>query len=406
VPEFTDEGGHVSLHTERADGGAAEDWRADYLVGCDGATSMVRRALGVRYQGPEPLKHALFGGRMVATHLRAPTLYPEMLGHRRAWQYWVVNPELQICLVTLNGADEFLLHVAMPDPDRPPDDATIARLVQRAAGADIPVDIISQRAWTAGRAFVAERFAAGRVLLAGDAVHIFTPTGGFGMNTGLDDAANLAWKLWAMLDGWGGAALLDSYERERQPIALRNTGAARALAKSVGDIKIPPAIEEAGDAGDAARQAAARLLSTFGEEFASIGVQLGARYDGSPIIVADGTPPPADDFARYTPSSIPGGRAPHVWLDPGRGPGSSLFDRLGRGFTLLRLGPTPPSAASIEAAARAKGVPLTVLDVPDAAARDLYERDLALIRPDQHVAWRGNAPPEDAAGLMATVTGR
>jgi 2-polyprenyl-6-methoxyphenol hydroxylase-like FAD-dependent oxidoreductase len=406
VTGFTDDGDGVSLRAEREDGNGAESWRAAYLVGCDGGSSLVRRALGYRYQGPEQLTGGLFGGRMVATHLRAPTLYPLMLGHRRAWQYWGVNPELTICLVTLNGADEFLLHVNAPDPDRPPEDAAIARLVQRAAGADIPVEIIGHRAWTAGRAFVAEHFGAGRVLLAGDAVHIFTPTGGFGMNTGIDDAANLAWKLWARLAGWGGAGLLATYEAERRPIALRNTAAARAIAQSVNDLRVPPEIEAAGAAGDRARQAAAPGFAIFAEEFASIGVQLGARYDGSPSILSDGATPPADDVARYEPSSVPGGRAPHVWLDDGRGLGSSLFDRLGLGFTLLRLGPTPPDTASLEAAARTHGMPLTVLDVPLSAARDLYQRDLALIRPDHHVAWRGNRVPEDASTQMARVTGQ
>ena len=145
-------------------------------------------------------------------------------------------------------------------------------------------------------------------------------------------------------------------------------------------------------------------ISTFGEEFASIGVQLGARYDGSPIIVPDGAPP-ADDYVRYTPSSVPGGRMPHFWLDNGRGYGSSLFDQLGFCFTLLRLGGKAPDCSAIERAARARNVPFEVFDVPHADARDLYQRDLVLVRPDQYVAWRGNALPPDPDRLLAQIVG-
>jgi hypothetical protein len=207
-----------------------------------------------------------------------------------------------------------------------------------------------------------------------------------------------------MVQGWGGPRLLDSYETERKPIAIRNTNAARSFAKNVGDVPVPPEMEHASPAGDAARAQVGAFLATFGEEFASIGVQLGARYDGSPIVCADG-PPPKDTLTDYVPSSVPGGRAPHVWMDEGRGPGSSLFDRLGTGFTLLRLGPKASDGAAIIEAAKKRNVPLTVLDVPDAEARDLYACDLCLIRPDQHVAWRGDALRE-ADKVIDRVIGR
>jgi len=145
-------------------------------------------------------------------------------------------------------------------------------------------------------------------------------------------------------------------------------------------------------------------FNSLGEEFASIGVQLGARYDGSPIIAADGAPPP-DELDRYIPSGVPGGRAPHYWLGPGRNYGDSLFDQFGRGFTLLRLGGSATNTNSIEAAARKRGTPLKMVDLPAADARDLYGRDLALIRPDQYVAWRGNAPPADPDRLFEHLVG-
>ena len=253
-------------------------------------------------------------------------------------------------------------------------------------------------------ALVAEGFWDRRVLLAGDAVHLFTPTGGFGMNTGIDDVDNLAWKLAAMVQGWGGGRLLRSYEIERMPIALRNTEAARRLTANIGETDIDSAIEQDSPGGASARRAAGAMLAQFSEQFGSIGVQLGARYDGSPII-ADGGAPPADSLTAYTPTSVPGGRSPHLWIGEGRGRGSSLYDRLGRGFTLLRLGPRPPAASAIVDAAADLYMPLEVLDVADADARDLYDCDLALIRPDRYVAWRGNRPIADPQALLSQVSG-
>jgi 2-polyprenyl-6-methoxyphenol hydroxylase-like FAD-dependent oxidoreductase len=393
----------VSLHAERVSDGAWQTWRARYVAGCDGGQSLVRRTAGIRYEGEGSIDQDILGRRAAATHLRLPTLSRDILAGRHAWTYWAVNPELVMTLISLNGADEFFLLTSSVDPDQP-DPAVLTQLVQRAASSPIPVEVLGHRPWTPGVALVAERFAIGRVLLAGDAAHLFTPTGGFGMNTGLDDAANLAWKLAAMVEGWGGPGLVQSYELERRPIALRNTAAARQLNKNLGNIELPDALEERSEAGGEARRRVGALLSTFGEQFASIGVQLGARYDDSPIVASDGVPPP-DSLTTYAPSSAPGGRAPHLWLDDWHGVGSSLFDRFGVGMTVLRLGARPADTAELMEAARERGIPLTTLDIDDPVARDLYERDLVLVRPDQHVAWRGNRLPEDPDDLLARATG-
>jgi hypothetical protein len=277
-------------------------------------------------------------------------------------------------------------------------------VIRRGVGADLPIQILGHWPWTAGVALVAERFTAGRVVLAGDAAHLFTPTGGFGMNTGMDDASNLSWKLAALVRGWGGAGLLQSYEIERKPIAERNTTAARELTKQLARMPDIAAIEEDSPRGEATRREVRAYTATMSEEYASIGVQLGARYDGSPIVAADGAPP-GDDYVNYAPSGVPGGRAPHVWMNAGRGYGDSLFDRLGPGFSLLRLGGTAVDGAAIARAARARGVPLGILDVPLPAARDLYGADLALVRPDQYLGWRGNRPPADPDRLLAQLVG-
>ncbi len=403
VTEYLENASGITLTAIRGADGAPECWRAQYLVGCDGGRSLVRRQLGISYHGEPGIEQRYLGGRMFSSYVRAPELYRDLLRTRRAWQYWAVNPEIRSLLITVNGSDEFLLRTQARVPDQPPEDAAVADIMRRCVGSDTRLEIIGHEPWTAGMALVAENFGRGRVWLAGDSVHLFTPTGGFGMNTGIDDAANLAWKLAAVIQGWGGPTLLDSYEIERKPIAVRNTGAARQLTVNIGETNVDAAIEEDSPAGEAARRAAGEMLAGFGEQFASLGVQLGARYDGSPIIAEDGAPP-ADDFINYEPSTVPGGRAPHVWLDETRGTGSSLFDRLGDGFTLLNLGKDTRVTTLVNAAVAA-GIPLKLLDIENADARDLYGCDLALIRPDQHVGWRGDAEPADAERLVAHLVG-
>jgi 2-polyprenyl-6-methoxyphenol hydroxylase-like FAD-dependent oxidoreductase len=405
MTRFEDDNNGVTVEAEPAGGGPRETWQAQYLVGCDGGRSFVRRSLAFRYHGFAKLDVPHYGGRMVATHMRAPTLYRDHLKHRHGWQYWVVNPEIRATIISLAGDEEFLVFSkAAEDSDVPPDDAAISTMIRRAIGADVPLTMLDHRPWTAGIALVAERFIAGRVLLAGDAAHLFTPTGGFGMNTGMDDASNLSWKLAAVIHGWGGRNLLQSYEAERRPVAERNTMAGRELNKHLAGLAVPANLEDETAEGEAARRQVAMHLASMGEEFASIGVQLGARYDASPIIVADGAPPP-DDYVNYTPSSVPGGRTPHLWLDSGRKRGSSLYDRMGFGFALLRLGGQTEDTGAIETAARKRRVPLKVIDITHPDARDLYGRDLVLVRPDQYIAWRGNSPPADPDRLWDQITG-
>jgi 2-polyprenyl-6-methoxyphenol hydroxylase-like FAD-dependent oxidoreductase len=404
VTAFQEDEAGVTVEAESRDG-KRETWRAQYLAGCDGGRSFIRRSLALRYQGFSKLDSPHYGGRMNATFFRAPTLYRDHLEKRPGWNYWIVNPELRFVLITLNDPDDFLVFSKGSDEGLMPTDAEMADLIRRGIGADLPIKIHGHWPWTAGVALVAERFTAGRVALAGDAAHLFTPTGGFGMNTGMDDTSNLSWKLAALVQGWGGPGLLKSYETERRPIAERNTIAARELNKHLIAMPAPPEMEDDTPEGAAARRVVSAHLMTMGEEFASIGVQLGARYDGSPIIAANGAAAPPDDYVNYTPSSIPGGRMPHYWIGPGRGYGDSLFDRLGKGFNLIQVGSKAPDVSSLQAAARARNVPLTAITINSADARDLYGCDLALVRPDQYVAWRGNTAPADPDKLIAKVTG-
>ena len=396
---FEDRGDHVATEIEEIESGRVERVSCSFLVGCDGARGPVRQALGIRYSGRSSSKKAFYDGRMLSIFVRSDAI-AGAAGMANAWHYWTINSRGRTDFITLNGEGEYMV-LAEVDSDRAVSDLDVDGIVRNAIGADVEFEVVSVREWLAGLAVVADRYRRGRVFLAGDAVHLFTPSGGFGFNTGADDAANLAWKLAAVVQGWAPAALLDSYEIERRPIGIRNTRVSGAYAEKIAALAFADTIEDASPEGEKARADLREQLKVFKEEFASIGIVLGARYDGSPIVVSDGTVPPEDDPAVYVPSATPGGRAPHYWID-GK---ISLFDRLGPWFTLLRLGTDAPDTGALEDAADGLDIPLSVLEVNEAGIGELYERPLALVRPDQHVAWRGAAVPTNPETLLRTVTG-
>jgi 2-polyprenyl-6-methoxyphenol hydroxylase-like FAD-dependent oxidoreductase len=374
--------------------------RAAYAVGADGGSSPTRKALGYGYVGESGVVRDFMGGRMFAIHFRSAKLY-DAIPHPRAWMYWAVNNDRRAFMATINGHDQFNFHTQLkPGESEQISDAEAKAMFQKALAAPLDVEIIARSSWTAGYTLVAEKFQRGRVFLGGDAVHLFTPAGGLGYNTAVEDAINLAWKLAAVLKSWGGPALLDTYGIERQAIARRNTTYARGFADSLGLFVPPPELEDETLAGEAARKLTGDHFNHHARfEFNIPGITFGGRYDGSPIVVPDGTAPPPDTVNTYQPSACPGGRAPHLWLDDGR----SLYDALGFEFTLLTLGRTPEDATPFRAAAQALNIPLTIVTIPSEEARDLYGADLALVRPDQIVAWRGNFAADTAAVLRRVV---
>jgi len=403
VTAFTDHGDRVEIVAEPVTGGAPRVFTSRYLVAADGPRSIARKALGISFLGESGAVREYMGGPQHAIHFRSGDLLARIAG-AKAWQYISVNRDRRGVLLPLDGTQSFVFHAQLKSDEagREFSDDDARALFFAALGSECDMDLVERRSWIAGYTLVAERFGAGRVLLGGDAVHLFTPTGGLGYNTAVEDAVNLGWKLAALVHGWGGRDLLASYEAERKPVARRNTAFARGFADSVGLYQIPDTIEDATPEGEAARREAGRHLHNHARaEFDIPGVTFGARYDGSPLIVANGAYPPSDEANVYVPSSVPGGRAPHLWLDDGR----SLYDTLGFEFTLLRLGKRAADGERLAAAAAARGVPLAVVDIAEDRARDLYEADLALIRPDQIVAWRGNRLPDDPAALLTKVTG-
>ncbi|MET3441417.1 2-polyprenyl-6-methoxyphenol hydroxylase-like FAD-dependent oxidoreductase [Variovorax paradoxus] len=403
LERFSDEGGSVSATVRSSEGGPAQDVVAKFLIGADGARSLVRQQLGIEWGGVSGIQREFMGGKMFAIYLRAPR-FVDVLRHPKAWMYVAVNHERRAFMASVDGVSEYAFHAALR-PGEDADDWTEAdarRVFAQAVGADVPIEILSMGTWLAGHALVAQRFQQGRVFIAGDAAHLFTPTGGLGYNTAVEDAVNLGWKLASVIRGQAPLALLDSYEAERRPLAERNTGYARKFADSVGLFAAKPELEETSQRGDTERKLAGLHFDAHARlEFNIPGVTFGGRYDGSPIILGDGTVLPPDEPNAYTPTASPGGRPPHAWLDDGR----SLFDLFHAEWTLLALGPDAPATEAFEAAARDLEMDLRVVRLPQPSLRELYEAPLALIRPDQIVAWRG-AAADDAASVLSRVTAR
>jgi 2-polyprenyl-6-methoxyphenol hydroxylase-like FAD-dependent oxidoreductase len=378
----------VTVALEGADG--RESVAARWLVACDGGASTVRRALGIRMGGR---------GRMrsnVSFLFRAPGFLAAH-GKGLANLYFCLAPDAFGVFTAIDGRETWNYQHYWADPTRDTaQDAPLA-VVHRAMGKPFEAEILATTHWHHHQS-VAHRWRQGRVFLAGDAAHLFVPTGGVGMNTGIGDAIDLAWKLAAVEQGWGGAALLDSYEAERKPIAWRNSVISANNSDRIDMVmsETPADIATSATARAALR---ARIL-WMAKQFNSAGTHLGYRYADSPIVVPDGTPEPPDDPTQVTPSTWPGSRFPHAWMEDG----ASTLDLVDRaGFTLLRApGAAAPNLARALAAAR---VPLRERAVADAAALAAMQRPLVLLRPDGHVAWRGDDDVPDAAGIAARIRG-
>ncbi|MDP9901133.1 FAD-dependent oxidoreductase [Variovorax ginsengisoli] len=402
LERFADDGGSVSATVRPTEGAAAQKVRAQFLVGADGARSLVRRTLGIEWGGVTGIQREFMGGKMFAIYLRAPA-FLSLLPHAKAWMYVAVNHQRRAFMASVDGVSEYAFHAAI----RPGEDADswteedARRVFAEAVGVEIPIEILSMGTWLAGHALVAQKFQRGRVFIAGDAAHLFTPTGGLGYNTAVEDAVNLGWKLASVIQGRAPAALLDSYEAERKPLAERNTAYARRFADSVGLFSAKPELEDASAQGEAERERAARHFNEHARlEFNIPGVTFGGRYDASPVIVGDGATLPPDEPNAYTPTASPGGRPPHAWLDDG----SSLYDHFYSEWTLLTLGPEASDTSAFESAAKALSMDLRVVRMAQPSLRELYEAPLALIRPDQIVAWRGE-PAADAQSVLMRVIG-
>ena len=370
--------------------GPDETIRASYLVGCDGGSSTVRKQLGIQLQGEgniRKLRQALF---------HCEDLY-ESIPMGKGRHYHIAEGPLFPFIILQDSTRHWTLHAAAAT------DGEMAEIFRKALAMPIPFEMISVNEWTQ-HLLCAERYAQGRIFIAGDAAHLVIPTGGLGMNTGVGDATDLAWKLWAVLAGWGGPQLLASYESERRPIGLRNVKASRAA--MVGRLgwraAYSPCIRENTPEAQAVRAEMAKRFDTEQRKVTEIlGIEAGYRYVDSPIVWKESGEAPDPDSPEYIPTTWPGARLPHVWLEDG----TALHDHLGLGYTLLRLGNTGTNTSALEKLFVQLGAPLEVLAVGSERARELCGYDLLLVRPDLHIAWRGNNLPNDAHTIANVAAG-
>jgi 2-polyprenyl-6-methoxyphenol hydroxylase-like FAD-dependent oxidoreductase len=393
--EQTDD--EIRVRITDLDGNQASEIRASYLIACDGAASTIRKAAGISQRG-NPLL-----GYSVNIFFRCPDLLrATKMGE--AERYLFVGPEGTWGNITVvDGRNNWRLTVLGSKEKMDLDKFDPRAMVCRALGReDVHFDLIAVKPWRRSE-MIADSYRAGRVFLAGDAAHTMSPTGGFGMNTGIIDAVNLGWKLDAALQGWAGDALLDSYEIEQKPVARRNALASTqnyhlwiGLKEMCGRI-----LEDSSDGARLRSEVGRRLKEGLRQEWECLGVQLGFRYEDSPICVPDQTPSPPDDITEYIQTARPGSRAPHASLPNGR----STLDLFQGGFVLLRMGPDPLPVETIVAAADARMVPLSVIDISSAEIAALYGARLVLIRPDGHSAWRADQAPTDPSHLIDTVRG-
>ncbi|MCA8928718.1 MAG: FAD-dependent monooxygenase [Alphaproteobacteria bacterium] len=387
VEDVAQDAAGVTLTVRDRASDAVRQVRGRYLVGCDGGGSAVRRALGLAVEG----QHAVANRFMIHFRSRARAVLQRF---GIAWHY-------QSPRGTLIAQDDdavYTLHARFPDGT---DTAHVDPLptLFAALGTEIDAEILVANPWTP-HLLLAERYREGRVFLAGDAAHQYIPTGGYGMNTGIGDAIAIAWMLAGAVQGWGGPALLDAYDAERRPIGRINRDWSERHTGVRLDIASAYAAHPDADRDPAERQALANAIAAAGNlENEAFGLEFAYRYDASPLVAPllerePGPAPPAD--VRAIPAMAwPGMRAPHLFDDAGR----AIFDRLAvNGLTLLRFnGRGDP--APVRDAARRLGVPLHLVEVQSERARQVYGADLALIRPDQHLAWRGNEADGQALAI-------
>ena len=398
VTAFIQKADSVEAMAVDVDTGAQRRITARYLVGCDGGSSTVRKQIGAKLEGTAVIQ------RVQSTYIRAPQL-AQMIPGKPAWCYYSVNPRRCGTMFTIDNGQTWLVHNHL-DPDESDFDSVDRDWsIRQIIGVewDFDYEVISKEDWV-GRRLVANRFRDRNVFLAGDAAHLWVPYGGYGMNAGIADAINLSWLLAARLQGWGDDAILDAYEAERLPITEQvSRFAVEHAAKMVKARRaVPQNIEEDSPEGEAVRaEMGHKAYELNVQQFCCGGLNFGYYYSGSPILAQDPHElAPAYTMGAFTESTVPGCRAPHFWLADGR----SLYDAFGPAYTLLRFDPRT-KVSTLVAAAGEKRMPLAVLDIDAKRIPKAYRHKLLLCRSDQHVAWRGDSVPQDAAALVKLLRG-
>lgn len=389
--EFSQSDDGVSVRFEDSDG-QSKTLMAAYLVGCDGGSSPIRKQLGIKLRGEGgilELQQALFYCEELFERL------PHGNGPGQGRHYHRADAE-HTFLIMQDSTKHWSLHATVPDAE------AMKRKFEEIVGFPVDYELLSCAPWRQNL-LLADRYREGRVFLAGDSVHLVIPTGGLGMNTGVGDAFDLAWKLIGTLKGWGGPELLDSYEIERRQIGDRNVGASRYA--NVGRQKWRSiATDEIFDGTDAGELIKRQLIQVADSEQRKgnrmIGAELGYRYVDSPCI--DNIPGgPEHSVGKYNPNVWPGSRLPHCWLDDG----SALQDQLPETYVLLSLGKKSLDTSKLRQSYEKIGAPVTEVRIESDRLRDLYGFDFLVLRPDMHVVWRGNDAPQNPQEIASISTG-
>ncbi|WP_407359231.1 FAD-dependent monooxygenase [Microbacterium sp. LTA6] len=388
----------VSVVISDLDGSNERVLRGRYLIGADGGRSNVRKQIGATLSGDAVLQH------VQSTCIRSVDLYEQMTAAEpRAWGYYTFNARRLGHVYAIDGRETFLVHTYL-SPEEAAHEGAVDRdaAIQAILGVDedFPYEVVSREDWVARR-LLADRFRDGRVFIAGDATHLWVPFAGFGMNAGIADVLNLTWSLGAHLNGWAAEGILDAYEAERRPITEQVSHFAMNHQRKLARPGLPDALEDDSDAGDAARAEFGAAVHALNEpQFAAAGLNYGYVYGASPIIAYDDEQAPGYSMGEYTPSTVPGCRAPHFTLPDG----SSFYDRLSAGYTLVVH--DGGDGAALSAAAEIRGIPFAVVEADPEILPTEYRCALTLVRQDQHVVWRGDtADAETAAHLWELLRG-
>ncbi|WP_316167997.1 MULTISPECIES: FAD-dependent oxidoreductase [unclassified Bradyrhizobium] len=397
VDRFDQDENGVIARARDLDAGRDITISADYLIGCDGGRSAVRKLIGARLSGTDVVQ------RVQSTYIHAPAL-KDLITQKPAWMTMSLNPRRCGTTVSIDGRDNWLIHNHLAAEEVEFDSVDRDWALRTILGVDdrFEYEVISKEDWI-GRRLVADRFRDRRAFICGDAAHLWIPYAGYGMNAGIADAVDLCWMLAGVLHGWAAPALLDAYEAERQPITEQVSHFAmnHALAVMSQRRSVPAEVEMDGPVGDEARRKVGQAAYDLNvQQYCCSGLNFGYYYDRSPAISYDGETPPPYGMGHFTASTVPGARAPHVWLADGR----SLLDALGPAYTLVRFDSTINAEALVEAAAR-QGVPLTLVDVDRAKGGYDFADSLLVVRPDSHIAWRGAAAPQEPDDLLDRLRG-
>ncbi|MAM61548.1 FAD-dependent oxidoreductase [Maritimibacter sp. UBA3975] len=393
VTGFTDTGGGVTVSIERDDGRTFSA-SGRYMVGCDGGRSEVRSAIGAKLQGDAVVQ------RVQSTYIRAPGLIDLMDGPP-TWGMFAYNPVRTGVVYSIDGRDTWLIHNYLKEDEADFDSVDRDWAIRQILGVDddFSYEILTREDWF-GRRLVVDKLREGNVFICGDAAHLWVPYAGYGMNAGIADAHNLAMHMGGVFAGWADPSALDAHEAERLPITEQVSHFAMNHAHEMARKRkaVPPEIDDDTPEGAAAREKAGKALYDLNvQQYCCAGLNFGYYYEASPLIVRDGTPPPYS-MGDFTASTVPGARLPNVRIDDEQW----LYDVQGTGFALICTDPES-EVESLLSAARAAGLPITLIDLPDAP--EPYGKALVLARPDNHIAWRSNKVPTDPTALIDRLRG-